>query len=128
VSTEIAEIEPEEEDLAPQEADDEQAEDPSLVLERLAADYDTEDRKGSIILPFLLNVKEWAAGEASVDQANSSLKSLEALLPKHDDEAYQAIQSEVVERLYAGLATGQLVEVVYPLLQLARDLEEPSEN
>jgi hypothetical protein len=130
VATDLAieELEPEEEELPPQEPDTESDESASELWETLLAEYDTDERRDHILHDVILAIKNWQAGDSTCDDVTSAIKALESSLPVPDTDDYKAVQADILERLYAAAASSQLAELAFPLLQLSRDLEDNNEE
>ena len=127
-TTAIDQLEPEEEELPPQEPDDDADEGVAELWEQLLSEYDHDQRRSHVLYDVIMSVKNWQAGEASCDDINSAIKELESSLPTPDNDEHKAVQSDIFERLYAAAASAQHVELVFPLLQLSRDLEDNNEE
>lgn len=126
--TAIDTLEPEEEELPPQEPDTDADEGGSELWGTLLAEYDNDQRADHILHDVIVAIKNWQAGESTCDDVTSAIKALESSLPVPDNDDHKAVQADILERLYAAAASGQLVELVFPLLQLSRDLEDNLED
>lgn len=121
-------LEPEEEELPPQEPDTDTDEGGTELWETLLAEYDTDQRRDHILHDLIIVIKNWVAGESTGDDVTSAIKTVESSLSVPDSDEHKAVQADILERLYAAAASGQLVELVFPLLQLSRDLEDNVEE